>query len=563
MRSHTLKSMLRIVRNCATLNQPPRHRLEFIKRHRADVALSSFAHRNFAFLQLAVTKHEHERNFLHLRVPNLRANLVAAHVDLDPQARRAQFLRNLLGIFINAVRDWQHCDLYWRQPHRKRAGVMLDQHAEESFDRSEQRPMHHHGPMGLVVFADVLQFESFRQIEIPLHCAELPQAPNRIFDLEIDFRAIERRFAFHALVINAASIQCRSQRTFSLRPIFFFAQIDLAGVVPFYRQLELDLVKAERLQNLVSEVNAVINLSANLPRRAEQMRIVNREPAHAHQAVQSARQFRAIDGAHFRVALRQVAIRSLLRFVYADVHRAIHRLKTELGFFELGRREHRVAVVLLMTTQLPKLALRDVRSVNKTVVALDQFFAQVIVHLLADDAALRMPEDQALPVLLLNRKQIEFATQPAMIALLSFFALFQPRLEFLRREERRAVDALHLRSLSVAFPVRTGQRQKLERAQTVRVRHMRPETKINERRTVDVIHADDLPGLFVNQFALQRLFTFGEDAQRLGLRNLVASIRHVALGNVAHLLLDYGKVSFSQRSRRNHVIEKAITWIFQ
>src|SRR5712692_10079350 len=481
MRSHTLKSMLRIVRNCATLNQPPRHRLEFIKRHRADVALSSFAHRNFAFLQLAVTKHEHERNFLHLRVPNLRANLVAAHVDLDPQARRAQFLRNLLGIFINAVRDWQHCDLHWRQPHRKRAGVMLDQHAEESFDRSEQRPMHHHGPMGLVVFADVLQFESFRQIEIPLHRSELPQTPNRIFDLEIDLRTIERRFAFHALVINAARIQTRGQRAFGLRPIFFLAQIELTGVASLDRQLEFDLFKSERLQNLVSEVNTVINLSPNLFRRAKQVRIVNGEAAHAHQAVQRARKLSAIDRAHLGVALRQIAIRSLLRFVYTDVHRAIHRLQTELGLLELGRRKHRVAIVLLVTTQLPKLALGDVRRVNKTVIAFDELFAQIIVHLLADDAALRMPENQALTVLLLNRKQIELATEPSMIALLSFLALLEPGIEFFRREERRAVDALHLRPLSVPLPISAGQRQKLERAQAICIRHVRPETKIYER----------------------------------------------------------------------------------
>src|SRR5260370_29832913 len=247
------------------------------------------------------------------------------------------------------------------------------------------------------------------------------------------------------------------------------------------------------------------------------MRIVNREAAHAHQAVQGARQLRAIDGAHLGIALRQITIRSLLRFVYADMHRAIHRLQTELSFFELGRRKHRVTIVLFVTAQLPKLALGDVRRVNKTVVALDQFFAQVIVHLLADDAALRMPEDETLSVLFLNREQIEFPTKPAMIALLSFLALLPPRVKFLRPEQSSAIDALHLRPLRVAFPVGTGQRQELESAQAVRVRHVRPQAKIYERRTVDVIDTDDRAGLFVDQFALQRLFTFGKDAHRLGL----------------------------------------------
>src|SRR5438128_757799 len=104
-----------------------------------------------------------------------------------------------------------------------------------------------------------------------------------------------------------------------------------------------------------------------------------------------------------------------------------------------------------------------------------------------------------------------------MIALLSFLALLEPRVQFLRCEERGAIDALHLRPLGVAFPISTGQRQKLERAQAVRVRHVRPKTEINEWRTVDVINADYSAGFFVDQFALQWLFTFGKDAHRLGL----------------------------------------------
>jgi hypothetical protein len=104
-----------------------------------------------------------------------------------------------------------------------------------------------------------------------------------------------------------------------------------------------------------------------------------------------------------------------------------------------------------------------------------------------------MPEDQALAVLFLNRKQIELTAETAMIALLSFFALLQPRIELFLREESRAVNALHLRLRSVAFPVSAGERKQLERAQLVRVRHVWTETEIDERRAVDVIDADVSP----------------------------------------------------------------------
>jgi hypothetical protein len=67
-----------------------------------------------------------------------------------------------------------------------------------------------------------------------------------------------------------------------------------------------------------------------------------------------------------------------------------------------------------------------VRRVDNAVVAPAQFLAQVIFHLLANDAALRMPQNQTLAVVFLNRKQIEFTSELAMIALLGFFALSDP-----------------------------------------------------------------------------------------------------------------------------------------
>ena len=51
-----------------------------------------------------------------------------------------------------------------------------------------------------------------------------------------------------------------------------------------------------------------------------------------------------------------------------------------------------------------------------------------------------------------------------MIALLGFFSLLQPRVQFVLREESRPIDALHLWPFGVAFPVGTRQRKKFESA---------------------------------------------------------------------------------------------------
>src|SRR5438105_860852 len=157
--------------------------------------------------------------------------------------------------------------------------------------------------------------------------------------------------------------------------------------------------------------------------------------------------------------------------------RTIHRLETELRLLQRRRRKHRVAIVLLVSTQLPQFALRDVRRVDEAIVPSNQLFAQIILHLLPNDAALRMPEDQSLAILFLNRKQIEFAPETPMIALLGFCTLPQPPIQFFLGEESRAVDALHLRPFGVAFPISARQRQHLKRAQTIRVWHVRSKTE--------------------------------------------------------------------------------------
>src|SRR5947207_1253783 len=104
------------------------------------------------------------------------------------------------------------------------------------------------------------------------------------------------------------------------------------------------------------------------------------------------------------------------------MERTVHGLEPELRSFQLRGREHYVAIILFVAAQLPKLALRNVWSEDQTIPALLELFAQIVFHLLANRTALRVPHHEALPVLVLNRKQIQFAAQPPMIALLGFLA---------------------------------------------------------------------------------------------------------------------------------------------
>src|SRR5579885_28716 len=444
---HSLTSDLRPPTSCfrigerASPDEPRRPFLELRERHHADVATGAFAHGDLALFHLAVAADEHERNLLQLRVAYLRADLVAARVDLDAQARLAQVSRDLFGVIVHAVGDRQHRDLHRREPHRKRARLLLDEDAEEALNRAEQRAVNHHGAVRLVVLADVLKLEALRQVEVPLHGAELPQATDGVLDLEVNLRPVERGLALDALVIDAALVESLGQRRLGVRPALFRAEPLLRGVAAFDRKLEADFVEAEGSEHVNDKINAVADLLANLLRRAEQVRVVNGEAAHAHQPVERARKLRAIDRAHLGVALRQVAVRALLRAVDADVERAVHRLDAELHVFELHRREHRVAVRLVVAARDPEVALGDVRRVNKSVAALVQLLVEVVLHRLADDRALRVPEDEASAVLLLNREEVEFFAQATVVAPLGLLALLDPGVEFFLRGEGGSVDA--------------------------------------------------------------------------------------------------------------------------
>jgi len=60
--------------------------------------------------------------------------------------------------------------------------------------------MNHHRTVWFVVFADVLELKTFRQIKVKLHRRQLPRAANRILDANVDLWAVENCLTFDALV---------------------------------------------------------------------------------------------------------------------------------------------------------------------------------------------------------------------------------------------------------------------------------------------------------------------------------------------------------------------------
>src|SRR5262249_43699486 len=124
-----------------------------------------------------------------------------------------------------------------------------------------------------------------------------------------------------------------------------------------------------------------------------------------------------------------------------------------------------------------------------------------------------------------------------MVAPLGLFLLPDPFVKLFLREERRAVDALHLLARFVALPVRAGDREQLDRLDLARRRDMRPQAEIYERRAFDGVAAHPLAALLFDQFAFERLAHLGELLFGLGLGHLDAPVFEIALDQILHALL--------------------------
>ena len=126
----------------------------------------------------------------------LRVHLSVAGVEFHAQAGGFERLLHALRVDeVFLVRDGDQADLHRREPQRKGAGVVLDEHAEEALDRAEERAVDHDRLVRRAVFADVLELEALGQVEVKLHGGELPEAAEDVDELDVDLGAVEGGFA--------------------------------------------------------------------------------------------------------------------------------------------------------------------------------------------------------------------------------------------------------------------------------------------------------------------------------------------------------------------------------
>src|SRR5215472_5114882 len=253
---------------------------ERIDRHGGLIARAR-THVDLVSSRFVLADDEHVRHFAALLHRDLLLKTFVRVVDVDAVARVAQALCDRRGILELTVGDRQNHRLNRSEPHRESAAVMLDEHAEEPFERSEERTVDHDRAMLGAVLTDVRQLEALRQVEVDLHGRQLPVAADRIAHLDVELRAVERAAAFVHLIRKAGVLARLLDRVRGTLPRCFVTERFLRP----RRDEELIVGESERAKDCERGVGSALEFAEQLIGRAEKMCVVLREAADPHEPV--------------------------------------------------------------------------------------------------------------------------------------------------------------------------------------------------------------------------------------------------------------------------------------
>ena len=421
---------------------------------------------------------------------------------------------------------------------------MLDEDAEEALHRAADGAVDHHRHLLLAVCADIEGAEAFGQVEVDLGGAALPVTADRIAQHVFELGAIEGALARVDRGLDLAAgvrgdlLQHLGHDAFGtvpglIRPNTLFRP---------RRELDHDLLEAEVLVGGEDEIVDGEALVFHLLFGAEDVRIVLREAAHAHEAVEGARRLIAVYVAELGQAQRQLAIGAQAVLENLHVAGAVHRLDGEDlvvlgGVTRRGGGKHRLLVPAPVARGFPQRLVEELRRIHLVVVQLGKAAAHVGDQLLEHRPALGVPEHDA-RTLFLEMEQVHLAAELAVVAFLGLLQRVEIGLEVIFLRPGGAVDTRQHGVLGIAAPVGTGHLHELEGGADLAGRgHVRPAAEITPSALVVELDVLALRN-GVDELDLEQLALGAEE-----LLGLVARFRRlaeglVALDDLAHLLLD-------------------------
>mmetsp|Transcript_34177 Transcript_34177/g.82782 ORF Transcript_34177/g.82782 Transcript_34177/m.82782 type:complete len:385 (+) Transcript_34177:128-1282(+) len=329
----------------------------------ADIPIPSCANGKLVAVNLFLADDSHNRNFLHLCVPYLLPKAVSRLVNLSAYAELAGFVPHFVAVAPEILRHRQQFQLCGRQPDGEVARRALRKDAEEALDRPEYRPVDHDGPLLHTLLRHVLEVEPLRQVEVALHRRALPRAPDGVFDFQVDLRSIERPSSLVNGVVPALALESPLQCGLGALPDIIRSDALLRPGAEVY----LVVLEPETREDRLGQVQHPHELVLELLGKAEDVRIVLREPPDSHQPVQGPGSFVPVHRAKLCPSDRKFSVRAEAVFVDEAVERAVHRLDLVLLPFHVHLIEHALLVEVEVAGGLPQVQVRDVRGVQELV----------------------------------------------------------------------------------------------------------------------------------------------------------------------------------------------------
>src|SRR5712691_3297694 len=483
--------------------------------------------------------------------PNFIGYFLVPQVGFAAVAGLLQGGRDPRGVIALPLRNIEHHDLHRREPQRHGTRVVLDENADEAFHRADDRPMQHDRYFARIVFGDVLRTEQTRHGKIHLHGAALPGATDAVFQMVFDLGAVESALSREHFVSETAGIEGCPKRAFGLVP-------ELVGTDPFrraHRELVDDLGEAEVCVDFLQQRGKRRDLRLDLLLGAKYVAVVLGEGADAHNAVQRARGFVARAHAELAVAQRKLAVTAQALVVNQHVAGAVHRLDRVVALLRLGG-EHVLPVILPVPRFLPQAAVENLRAAYFEIAVVLIDASQVLLDLLPERPALRMPEHHARGFLL-KMEKIQLRAQLPVVALLRLLDHAQVRFLLLLPGPGGPVDPLQHLVLGISAPIGTGDLHQLEYLELARGGNVRAAAQI-----------DEIP------FPVQRdLFVRGNRGDYLGLVALadglevlnrlvarpdLARHREILLRQFRHALFDGVEIVWSERPLERKIVVEAV-----
>ena len=148
----------------------------------------------------------------------------------------------------------------------------------------DDRAVEHHGHLARVVGSHVFGAQPPGHLEVDLHRAALPRTADRVLQVIFDLGTVKRALAGKLRPFRAAFSQRIAQRILGAIPRGVVTQPLLGS----QGDLDLDVVESEIAVDGHRQLVEVHHLGLDLVLAAEDVAVILRERAHAHDSVQRA-----------------------------------------------------------------------------------------------------------------------------------------------------------------------------------------------------------------------------------------------------------------------------------